>query len=528
MYIRSSSLNLRKRHFSHQQQRQIDSKFSPKISRSQRTFSSSCLDVFRKVGRKSFSKTKRLVVQKYSSKTYDLKYKLAFLPLTLETVLQYPTLVETLKNQNEESLSEQNQLSLLLKDLKGYVKHETRHDWQRWGREDQKPPHYPKLDAWDTWLILAGRGFGKTRAGAETIRHLIFEEGYRRIAFIGQSIKEAESVMVEGESGLLNVCDSTQQPVFEKTHHRLRFKNGAVVELYGGNRPERLRGPQFDAVWIDELAKFQNPEVLYDQIRLCLRLGESPKCIITTTPKPCDLIRKLVDDPHVHVTRGSTFDNAENLSPQYIEYMKKTYEHTRLGAQELHAEILLEHEGALWNRDSINYARPPDQQWRRIIIAIDPATTCHDKSDETGIVVLGLHHDGLVYVLEDLSGKYSPHQWGERVVKAYTAWKADRVVAEINKGGDLVERILKSIYASISFKPVRATRGKYTRAEPVASLYSQNKVKHVCHFEHLEKQMCTYIPTQSKSPDRLDALVWGMTDLLLTQEASFEPKVWMF
>ncbi len=527
MHIRSSSFYLKNNFDSYRQQRKIQYLHPQKIIQSNYKIK----PVVRKVTSKPIH-NENLIQNKLRNfslkKQNALLYKSAEIPITLDCILNNQTLMESFKGENNIAPIDKEKLATILPNLKNYIKKLTQYDWNRWGREDQKPPHYPKLSAWDTWLILAGRGFGKTRAGAETIRHLIFESGYRRIALIGQSIKEAQSVMVEGDSGLLHICSPDQKPIFEKSHNRLRFKNGAIVELFGGNRPERLRGPQFDAVWIDEIAKFQNPEILYDQIRLCLRLGPSPKCIITTTPKPIDFIRKLVDSPNVHITRGSTFDNAENLSPQYIEHMKKTYEHTRLGAQELQAELLLNHEGALWNRDSISYGTPLDQQWKRIVIAIDPATTCHDKSDETGIVVLGLHHDGIVYLLEDLSGKYSPHEWGEKVVKAYMSWKADRVVAEINKGGDLVERILKSIYSSIAFKPVRATRGKYTRAEPVAALYSQNKVKHVRHFDLLEKQMCTYVPTQNKSPDRLDALVWGMTDLLLTQEASFEPKIWMY
>ncbi|MBA4249099.1 MAG: ATP-binding protein [Candidatus Puniceispirillum sp.] len=527
MYIRSTFFYSKQNLASYRQQRKIQSHHSQKVTQNNHRIK----PVVRKLTPNSLCSTNlsRNKLRNFSvKKQTTLLFKSAENIINLDSIFHNPSLVSKIAFKENISIVEKEKIQSIIPDLKNYVKKLTRFDWNRSGRQDQKPPHYPKLSAWDTWLILAGRGFGKTRAGAETIRYLIFESGYKRIALIGQSIKEAQSVMVDGDSGLLNTCSPDQKPVFEKTHNRLRFKNGAIVELYGGNRPERLRGPQFDAVWIDEIAKFQNPEILYDQIRLCLRLGPSPKCIITTTPKPTDFIKKLVDDPNIHVTRGSTFDNAENLSPQYIEHMKKTYEHTRLGAQELQAELLLNHEGALWNRDSINYGAPLDQHWKRIIIAIDPATTCHDKSDETGIVVLGLHNDGIVYVLEDLSGKYSPHQWGEKVVKAYMSWKADRVVAEINKGGDLVERILKSIYSSIAFKPVRATRGKYTRAEPVAALYSQNKVKHVRHFELLEKQMCTYIPTQSKSPDRLDALVWGMTDLLLTQEASFEPKIWMY
>jgi predicted phage terminase large subunit-like protein len=239
------------------------------------------------------------------------------------------------------------------------------------------------------------------------------------------------------------------------------------------------------------------------------------------------LIEKLMKSPTTVVTRGSTFDNAENLAPSYIDQMKSTYGATRMGAQELYAEILSERDGALWNRSMIRYQLPGDENWRRIVIAIDPATTHHEQSDETGIMVVGLHDDGFVYVLEDLSGRLSPTLWGTRVTEAYWRYKADRVVAEVNKGGDLVERVVKSIDPHVSYKAVRATRGKVVRAEPVAALYEQGKVFHTRPLSLLEQQICDYVPNRTaKSPDRMDALVWAITDLLLAREGSAEPKVW--
>ena len=412
----------------------------------------------------------------------------------------------------------------LLAELQRRKDEAARYDWLSNARPEQR---LPAGDDWQTWLILAGRGFGKTRTGAETIRHLVETNQARHIALIGQSLVEAASVMVHGESGLLAVFPPHERPIFKPSQQKIYFKNGAVATLFGGNTPERLRGPQFDLVWIDEFAKFKNPDELYDQVMMGLRLGDQPRCIITTTPRPLPLIEKLMKDPKTHLTRGSTFDNAANLAPSYLAQMKATYAATRLGAQELYAEVLTEREGALWNRSLIRYQTPVDENWRRIVIAIDPATTHHDQSDETGIMVVGLHDDGFVYVLEDLSGRLPPTEWGTRVTEAYWRYNADRVVAEVNKGGDLVERIVKSIDPHVSYKAVRATRGKVVRAEPVASLYEQGKVFYSRPLTLLEQQICDYIPNRtSKSPDRMDALVWAVTDLMLAREASSEPKVW--
>ena len=409
-------------------------------------------------------------------------------------------------------------------ELSRRLMEKSRYQWKDTARTTQR---IPDGDDWQTWLILAGRGFGKTRTGAETVRELVETKQAQHIGLIGQSMVEAASVMVLGESGLLNVFPPDERPLFRPGQQKVFFKNGAVATLFGGNSPERLRGPQFDLVWIDEFAKFKNPDELYDQVMMCLRLGVHPRCIITTTPRPVPLLEKLVKDPKTVVTRGSTFDNASNLASSYIAQMKSTYAATRIGAQELYAEILTERDGALWNRSLIRYQMPADENWRRIVIAIDPATTHHDQSDETGIMVVGLHDDGFVYVLEDLSGRLPPTEWGTRVTEAYWRYKADRVVAEVNKGGDLVERVVKSIDPHVSYKAVRATRGKVVRAEPVASLYEQGKVFHIRPLTLLEQQICDYIPNRTaKSPDRMDALVWAITDLMLAREACAEPKVW--
>jgi phage terminase large subunit-like protein len=397
------------------------------------------------------------------------------------------------------------------------------YQWLKQARPEQLPPP----GNWQTWLILAGRGFGKTRTGAETIRTWVQQGTAQHIALISSSINEARAVMVEGASGLLTIHPPHNRPTYITAKHQLIWPNGARATLYGGASPERLRGPQFDTAWIDELAKFKRAEDLWQQLQLGLRLGHHPRCIITTTPRPIKLLQELVNDPTVYVTRGTTFDNRANLAPNFLTQMERQFSHTRLGAQELYAEILSEHPGALWQRDLICYQNCCPNQLSRIVIAIDPATTHHHHSDETGIVVIGINTDHQIYVLDDLSGRYSPHDWGQRIVKAYWDYKADRVVAETNKGGDLVERMVRTIDPTISYKEVRATRGKYIRAEPIAALYEQKRVFHVRPFRELEHQMCHYIPGETtKSPDRMDALVWGITELILESERRPILKVW--
>lgn len=417
---------------------------------------------------------------------------------------------------------------LLIQERKRRNQIDQQYNWMSQARPSQLPP----AGDWRTWMILAGRGFGKTRTGAETIRQWVKEGRYRRIALVGASIQEVQKVMVEGESGLLAVHSKDEMPLFQASKRRLIWPNGAVGLLYGAEYYEQLRGPQFDFAWIDEFAKFRHAEQLWNQLQLCLRLGKNPRCLITTTPRPTQILRKLLTSPEVHLTKGSTFENEKNLASTYIEQIKKQFLETTLGAQELYAEMLTEEAGALWNREIIRYQEPPktelnELKLERIIIAIDPATTHHQDSDETGIVVAGIDHLKNAFLLEDLSGKHSPNDWGQRVAEAYWRYKADRVVAEVNKGGDLVEQVVRSVDPSISYKSVRATRGKYTRAEPIAALYEQRRVFHTRPFTKLETQMCSFIPgLTSKSPDRMDAMVWAITELLLQNESTGRLKVW--
>ena len=403
-----------------------------------------------------------------------------------------------------------------------------KYDWHKNARPSQLPPP----GDWRVWLVLAGRGFGKTRTGAEAIRSWVASGYCQRIALLNATLGQARSVMVEGVSGLMEVHPPPERPRFESARQRLVWPNGATGELYGANNYESLRGPQFDAAWIDELAKFRYPEEAWDQLMFGLRLGQNPRCIVTTTPRPIPLLEKLLARDDVVVTHGTTFENASHLAPAFLEQIVKQYEGTHMGAQELYAQLLTERQGALWRRDMICYQMPEYEadgapKLARIIIAIDPAETHHQDSDETGIVVAGLAENRYAYVLEDLSGRLSPGDWGQRAVEAYWRFKADRIVAEVNKGGDMVERILRSIDPKISYKAVRATRGKLTRAEPIAALYEQRKVFHAQPLPLLEAQLCGYVPgVTSKSPDRLDALVWALTDLILGNEARPTLKFW--
>ncbi len=397
--------------------------------------------------------------------------------------------------------------------------------WEHTARPEQREPtHQP----WNTWLILAGRGFGKTRTGAETVWSWIRDTRYKHIALIGQTIIEARQVMVEGESGLLSVIPKGALKKYHKGDGLLEFHNGAQVRIYSADRYERLRGPQFDAAWVDELAKFKNTEAFWEQLSLCLRLGNDPKCIVTTTPRRNSVLTQLINDDACVVTRGSTFDNAANLAPGFLKNLNKQFAGTRLEAQEIYAQMLDETEGALWAPDKIVYEKPPNEDWRRIIIAVDPAETHAETSDETGIIVMGYHSNGQAYVLEDATHKAPPSQWIRKIVELYEKYEADRVVAEVNKGGDMVKDLLLACSSHISYKGVRATRGKMIRAEPIVSLYEQGKVKHVQPLPQLEAQLCAWVPEVSnKSPDRLDALVWGLTDLFLSNEARHQYKVWV-
>ena len=384
------------------------------------------------------------------------------------------------------------------------------YDWTVWARPAQLAPP----GDWRVWLILAGRGFGKTRSGAEWVRQQVESGNARRIALVGATAADVRDTMIEGESGLLRAFPDERRPRYEPSKRRVTFHNGAIATTYSADEPDRLRGPNHDLAWADEVAAWRYPES-WDQLMFGLRIGDRPRCVATTTPRPTKLIRTLVERADTTVTRGSTYDNAANLSPAFLDEMRQRYEGTRLGRQELEAELLLDADGALWTRDMLDKARTTNvPTLRRIVVAIDPAASANNDSDETGIVVAGVDDHGVGYVLEDRSMKGSPAEWASAAVTAHHVHKADRIVAEANQGGDMITHTLRTVDSSVPVKLVHASRGKRTRAEPVAALYEQDRVRHAGTFPELEDQLCTWT-ADGPSPDRLDALVWALTELMV-------------
>lgn len=390
--------------------------------------------------------------------------------------------------------------------------------WEFWAREKQIEP----VGDWLIWLILAGRGWGKTRTGAEWIKKRIEVDGSKRIALIAPTAADARDVMVEGESGILNIFRDEDRPHYEPSKRRITFKNGAIATTFSADEPERLRGPQFDTIWMDEVGAWRYSESSFDMAMFGLRLGH-PKCIITTTPKPIKVIKDLVKRENVFVTRGSTLENREHLASEFLTQIISKYEGTRLGRQELNAEILEDIEGTLWNWNLLDTYRVSDVvEFKRIVVSIDPAVSNNEHSNETGIVVVGLGVDGDGYVLEDLTLRGNPNEWARMAIGAYYEWNADKVIAESNNGGDMVKFTLNTIDDKVPVKLVHAARGKKTRAEPISSLYEQGKVHHVGSLGMLEEQMCNWIPFEGVSPDRVDALVWGLWELMISNSKSYK------
>lgn len=403
---------------------------------------------------------------------------------------------------------------------------ELEYEWQFWARPNQLPPALSQSGGpWTHWLLLAGRGFGKSRTGAEWIRAEVESGRRKRLALIAPTAADARDVMVEGESGILACCPDWNRPRWEPSKRRLTWPNGAIATTYSADEPERLRGPQHDGAWCDEICSWRYPET-HDMLMFGLRLGEHPQVVATTTPKPIKLVRKLLADPTTAITRGNTYENAANLAPTFIHALRQTYEGTRLGRQEIYAEVLEDVAGALWNRAMLDEHRWPKNTpipvMKRIVVAIDPAMSSEDGSDETGIVVCGLAPDNRAFVLEDLSGKFSPDQWARKAVQAYHRWKADKIVGETNQGGEMVGNTIRQIDNAVPFKSVKASKGKFTRAEPVAALYEQGRVSHANVFEKLEDQMCVFTTDIDRasygSPDRVDALVWALHELVVENQ----------
>lgn len=414
-------------------------------------------------------------------------------------------------------------------------------DWENtWARDAQKEP----LGDWRVWLALAGRGWGKTRTGAEWIRKQVEQGRARRIALVARTAPDARDVMVEGESGILAVSHPNFRPIYEPSKRRLTWynENGtvrAIATCFSAVEPALLRGPQHDAAWCDELAAWPTKEA-WDNLMLGLRMGIRPRCVVTTTPKPTILLRDLIKRKSTIVTGGSTFENLANLAPGFIEDILDRYEGTHLGRQELYAELLSEAEGALWRRAWIESNRwatdelgkplaHPDLD--RLVVAVDPATTSKPTSSETGIVVVGMAPMTIkgntlphFFVLEDLSGRYTPNGWATIASGAYHDYEADCVIGEKNNGGDMVESTLANVDDSVVFEEVWASRGKAPRAGPVVAVYQQGRVHHVGLHRDLEDQCCQWEPGQKgqASPDRMDALVWGVSSMLPT---SREPRL---
>jgi len=399
--------------------------------------------------------------------------------------------------------------------------------WPLWARADQLPPAAARDgEPWRVWLYMGGRGAGKTRAGAEWVRAKALgllplgAVAARRIALIGETIAEVRSVMIEGVSGVLSVHRGNERPRFAPSKGQLVWPSGAIAQMFSAEDPDGLRGPQFDAAWCDEVAKWRHPQKTWDMLQLALRLGEQPQMVATTTPRPIPLIKKLPNDAGTVVTRAATAENAENLAPTFLAEMTRRYAGTALGRQELLGELVNDTSGALWRRDWIEAQRVASApELNAIVVAVDPPVTATAASDACGIVVAGLGPDGRAYVIDDrtLQGR-EPQVWARAVIAAYRDYLADRVVAEINQGGDLVVTVLRQIDPNVAVRTVRATRGKWLRAEPVAALYAEGRVAHAGTFAALEDQMCAFGAdglAKGRSPDRLDALVWALTDLMV-------------
>lgn len=386
-----------------------------------------------------------------------------------------------------------------------------------WEAQQARPEQLPTEDDWSVWLYLAGRGAGKTRTAAEWIAWQAIKSPNTRWAVVGATFGDVRDTCAEGESGLVPILRRYGAlENYNRSTSELRLKNGSRLKLYSAQEPDRLRGPQFHGAWCDELASWQYAET-YDQLQFTLRLGAHPKTIITTTPQPKRIIKELLarTDGSVRTVRGSTFDNAANLAPSALKQFRDRYEGTRLGRQELYAEVLEDTPGALWTLADIENARTSVvPEMVRVVVAIDPAATSNEDSDETGIVVVGKGIDGRGYVLADRTCKLSPAGWAQRAIDAFDEFQASRIVGETNMGGEMIETIIKQLRPTIPYRGVVAKRGKRLRAEPISALYEQGRVSHQGYFPQLEEQMTTWVDGESDfSPDRLDALVHGLTAL---------------
>ncbi len=399
-------------------------------------------------------------------------------------------------------------------------------------RAQARPSQLPPPGDWLVWLQLAGRGFGKTRSGSGWVHELVETRQAGRIALVAPTAADARDTLVEGVSGLLNTAPPWMRPVYESSKRRVTWPNGSIATMFSSEEADRLRGPEHDAAWCDELCAYTDPQATWDMLQFGLRIGPRPRCLVTTTPRPIKLLKELLARPDVVVTRGNTFENEANLAPTFLAAIRARYEGTRLGRQEIEAELLSDTPGALWQADWLERDRVKQApSLQRIVVAIDPAVSNNEGSDETGIIVAGKAADGSLYVLDDLSGRMSPPEWARAATAAYRKHSADRILAEVNNGGQMVEEVIRNVDSAVSFKSVHASRGKVVRAEPIAALYEQRKVRHVRSFAVLEDQMTQFSSDFDRSragysPDRVDALVWALTELSgLNHTASSEPLI---
>jgi phage terminase large subunit-like protein len=388
-------------------------------------------------------------------------------------------------------------------------------DWGTFAHFHQLPPP----GEWTTWLLLGGRGAGKTRAGAEWVKRWVFNDPTQSpIALIGETEHDAREVMVEGVSGLLAAYERSKRPTWIPSRRRLEWDNGAVAQVFSAEDPESLRGPQFAAAWCDELAKWRHADATFDMLQFGLRLGERPRQVITTTPRPIALLKRLVADPKTALTHAQTVVNARHLAPAFLDVVVSRYAGTRLGRQELDGEIVEERTDALWSRGGIENCRvdaaPP---LARIVVAVDPPASASKGADACGLVAAGRAEDGTVYVIADeTAAQLSPAAWSRRAIALWHRLSADALVVEVNQGGDMVRAVIGEADSAVPVIAVRAYKGKWLRAEPVAALYEQGRVKHAAVFPALEDEMCDFGLgglSSGRSPDRLDAMVWAVTAL---------------
>tara|TARA_B110000285_G_scaffold20358_1_gene19733 strand:- start:290 stop:1591 length:1302 start_codon:yes stop_codon:yes gene_type:complete len=420
-------------------------------------------------------------------------------------------------NVMQQPLQDYNQVESLSKSFDDVesIAFSSRLEWLDTARPSQIEPE----GDWSTWLILAGRGWGKTRTGAENLLSYAVKTPNVICGVVAPTSGDLRRVCFEGPSGLLKIIPKEilldTGTSYNKSAMEIKLWNGSVIQGFAAIEPDRLRGPQFHRIWADELATWRYPDA-YDQMMFGLRLGQNPKLIITTTPRPTKMITDLIKrkDKDVYITTGTTFDNKKNLAESALQQLREKYEGTTLGRQELYAEVLDIVEGALWNHKMIDKTRVPElPEMERVIVAIDPAVTNNEGSDETGIIVVGKGFDKRFYVIDDLSDRMSADTWANVAINAFYKYNCDRIIAEVNNGGDLVERLIRTVDRNVPYKKVHASRGKLVRAEPISALYEQERVSHVGSFPKLEDQMCSFTLDSRSSPDRLDALVWGLTEL---------------